>query len=278
MTFALRHHSVVRLIISTVVILVFTTSYLHAQKFSLGVKAGPSISWMYYGDSDNRSTYDSKAKLGYFGSGLIIFPMKKEYSCVIEGGYAQRGRVVEYGNGAYRNDADYNFAEGSLLLRKAFPFRLSKNVRAKMFVNIGPRVSYWLSGKGTIGSTSNDGQAYTAVFEQEYTGLIDFKMYHNNVNRWLFGLDIGVGMQAPIKATQNVLVELRFTSGHTYFGSSEADNAYNFINFQDNLRSNEKILSLSVAYTFDIDLKLAKKGHSTKDKEVKRKPVRRRRG
>ena len=108
--------------------------------------------------------------------------------------------------------------------------------------------------------------------------LGDFKtMYMSNANRLLFGVDIGVGMEAPITKTQRVMMELRFTWGHTYFGSKTSQN-YNKIAWTDsNMQANEKVLSFTLAYMFDMDLRLNKTGRSTKDKETKRKPVRRRR-
>jgi hypothetical protein len=84
-------------------------------------------------------------------------------------------------------------------------------------------------------------------------------------------------MTAPIKKTQRVLVEFRFTWGHTFYGS-RASAYYNWVQFTDNnMRANEKVLSLTAAYIFDFDLREGKKGHSTKDRENNRKPKRKKR-
>jgi hypothetical protein len=59
-------------------------------------------------------------------------------------------------------------------------------------------------------------------------------------------------------------------SGHTFYGAkSSATNRT--LGFTDNLRSNEKFISLTVAYTVDFDLREGKKGRSTRDKETKTK-------
>lgn len=243
-----------------------------AQKFLLGLKGGPLILWTAYGDSDDKAAFDSGVKLGYSLSGIVGFPLKKKYDCIVEGGYAQRGRVLYFNNGFGRNEATYHFADFTLLLRKSFSFNLSKYVVADWYVTIGPNISYWLSGDGTVGTADNDGQAYTVVFDKEYTGLIDNTMYLNDINRWLFGLNFGAGMRAPVGSGRNLYVELRFTSGHTFFGDRNSA-SYNWVAFEDNLRANEKILSLTGAYTINVDLRDRKLGRSTKDKEVKRKPV-----
>lgn len=250
---------------------------VNAQKFSLGVKAGPLVLWSAYGDEFDGRNIDNKLKFGYYGAGLISFPLKNNYSCVIEGGFSQKGRNVRFGGN--QNYATYNFIDAALLLRRSFKFNLGKNIPATWFANIGPHVSYWLGGKGTVGSIGNDGTKYKIQFVDSLLAThTDFNtLYMVDANRWLFGADIGIGMTAPIKSTQRVLIELRFTWGHTFYGGLTSAN-YNWIEFSDrNMRTNERVISLTVAYLWDFDLKERKKGRSNKDKEVHRKPVKKKR-
>lgn len=251
------------------------SSSLFAQNFSLGAKAGPLVLWSPYGDKDDAEGIDNKPKYGFYAAGIINFPLKNNYTCVIEGGFSQKGRHVEF-EGTF-NNSTYYFIDAALLLRKSFKFNLGKNVPATGFFNIGPHISYWLSGKGTLGSIGSDGSDYKVVFVDSLGDDFEFKtMYMVDANRWLFGADIGLGMTAPIKKTQRVLVELRFTWGHTFYGSRTTA-YYNWVQFTDNnMRANEKVLSLTAAYIFDFDLRASKKGHSTKDKENNRKPKRKR--
>lgn len=235
------------------------------------------MTWSVYGDDyDGRNT-DGKLKFGYYGAGIISFPLKDNYSCVIEGGFSQKGRNVRFED--MKNEATYYFIDAALLLRKSFHIQLGKNIPATCFVNVGPHISYWLGGKGVIGDKNGDGVDYKIKFVDTLRlDQADFKtMYMVEANRWLFGADIGIGMTAPIRSTQRVLVEFRFTWGHTFYGG-QTSARYSDINFTDtNMRSNERVLSITAAYMFDFDLREAKKGRSTKDKEVKRKPVKRRR-
>lgn len=247
-----------------------------SQKLSLGVKSGPLVLWTAYGDKDDRAEFDSQVKAGFNVSGIIGFPLKKQYACVIEGGYSQRGRKVYFNEGFSQNNATYRFTDFSLLLQRAYSFNLAQHVVADWYFSIGPHISYWLNGDGVVGSVDNEGQPYTVVFDKEYTGLIDNKMYLNDVNRWLFGINIGAGIQAPLGGARKLNVEVRFISGHTYFGEQNSA-SYSWQNFEDNLRANEKILTLTAAYVVNVDLKDRKQGRSTKDKEVKRKPVKRKR-
>jgi hypothetical protein len=240
------------------------------QKFSMGVKGGLLGNKPALGDKSDRDYYKHKIKLGYQVGGFISFPLKGKYDCVVEGGYAQRGRIFQWGNGSFENNATYKFIDMALLLRREFKFNLGKNVPADWYFNVGPNISYWLSGKGTVGSTTNDGTKYTVAFDKP-ADLGDFNtIFLNDVNRWLFGANVGVGMHAPITKTQRVSIEARFMWGHTYYGERNSS-SYSWVSFEDNLKANEKFLSITAAYTFDFDLQKAKAGRSTKDNEIKKK-------
>jgi hypothetical protein len=261
-----------KLIFSVFISILFLLS-AQAQEFTLGIKAGAHVSQSLFGDRDDGDFFDMNPVIGYQLSGIIGFPLKKNYSCIIEGGFSRHGRDVIFNEGSSKNVATYYYTDAALLLRRGFAVNLGKNVPSQIFVNVGPHINYWLSGTGRVGSTENEGSPYTVVFEQE-PDLSQFdKMYLNNINRWLFGIDIGVGLQAPITQTQKLLVELRFTSGHTFYGDRNSA-TYSWVEFQDNLRANEKVLSLTAAYTFGFNIQKMRTGKSTKDKEVKRKPVR----
>ena len=276
MTTYLRPKIADKWLFSSVFIWLVTTGTIHAQEFTLGLKGGLLISRSFYGDKDDGKAFESQITPGFYAAGIIGFPLKKNYACILEGGISRHGREIIFSNGYGRNKATYNFADAVLLLRKSFRFNLAPNLPTDVYFNIGPHINYWISGKGTIGTTDNDGSPYTVVFEQDVDlGQFD-KMYLNNINRWLFGLDIGVGMQAPITPKQHIAFELRFTSGHTFYGQRNSA-SYSWVEFEDNLRANEKVLTLSVAYTFDFSIQQLRTGKSTKDKEVRRKPVKKNR-
>ena len=247
----------------------FLPSY--CQKFSIGVKAGPLISWGSFGDKEDKAEYSHKIKPGFYAAGLLFFPLKNKYSFQTEFGFSQRGRKITFNKDSWENSATYYFADASMMLRRSFPLNLGPNIPSQWFVNLGPRVSYWISGKGKVdaGGSYN----YTVVFTEmpQEVSEPDFdKMYMRDVNRWLFGIDVGVGFNAPLKQNRKLSTELRFTSGHTFLGTkTSATNRT--LGFSDNLRANEKILTLTVAYTIDLNVQESRKGKSTKDREVKRK-------
>jgi hypothetical protein len=260
------------------VTLLFLCHLGHSQNFSLGVKAGPLLSWASFGDKADRDNFKNKAKPGYFAAGFISFPLKDNYSFQTEVGFSQRGRKVLFSNEEWENNATYYYIDMGMLLRRSFKFNLGKNIPANWFINVGPHINYWLGGKGEV--TAGGSYSYTLVFDKLPTQPTepDFdKMYLQKVNRWLFGIDFGLGFNAPLKNSQRIFTELRFHSGHTFFGTkTSASNRT--LGFEDNLRANQKTISLSVAYVFDFNLREQRKGKSTKDKETHRKiPKRRKR-
>jgi hypothetical protein len=238
-------------------------------KITYGVKAGTTFSTSAFGDKDDKQDFTNQWKFGYFGAGLVNFPLKGNYSFQTEFGFAQRGRKIEFNEGTWFNKANYKFLDGVMLLRKSFPLNWTQNIHGTWFVNIGPRVSYWISGKGKV--TSGGSYDYKVKFSEapDSPDAPDFNtMYMIDVNRWLFGLDFGVGVDAPTTSLQRFVFELRFTSGHTFYG--QRNSAFNrTLGFTDNLRANEKIISISVEYSLTRDVGQNKKGRST-NKDVKK--------
>jgi hypothetical protein len=240
-----------------------------AQNFSLGIKAGVNSTWANFPDSDVRAQFSSGVKLGYTVGGVIEFPLKKRYSFTTEFAYAQKGRKVKFNDDTWQNNATYHFMDFSMALRRSYDVHIKKDVQSRLFFNIGPNIEYWMDGKGTV-STDAVSSPYTVVFNKQPDANFNFN-YVNNVNRWLFGLDVGVGVDANITKTQRLHTELRFTYGHTYLGAKNSSSHVEILGFEDSLQANLKTLSLTVSYMFDFDLKKSKMGRSTKDREIKKK-------
>ena len=95
-----------------------------AQKFSLGVKAGPSITIGRFRDSDLRDIYSNRTKVGFTGGGFISFPLAKDYSFIAEGGFSRKGKKLKFSSNEWTNNAKFNFIDLSMALRKSFDFQL----------------------------------------------------------------------------------------------------------------------------------------------------------
>jgi len=243
-----------------------------AQKYSLGVRAGGAMNWASFRDKDQKDTFSIKPSLGFTLRGLVGFPLKNNYSVIIEGGFTQKSRVLKE-NTLLENHATYRFADGALLLRKAYKFQLGQNIPAEWFFNIGPDVGYWLSGKGYF-TAGGPEYPYNVEFERTPDGDMKY-LYYNSANRLFFSLVLGVGMKAPLKNNTAISAELRFISGHTNLGANKylypvREWYSSLLNYNDTLRMNLKTISLSVAYTYDFDKIESRKGKSTLKKKLKK--------
>jgi len=267
------------------ILFVSVTSFAYSQKYAVGIKAGATLSVSSFGDKDDQDAFTNLWKPGYFFAGLVNFPLKKNFSFQTEAGFSQRGRKIKFNEETWVNEATYHFLDGSMMLRKSYPLKWSSNVRGTWFFNIGPKVSYWLNGNGTITTGGKYVDPADGITKISKGGTYDYKvkfsqspeipdspdfntMYLTDVNRWLFGLDFGLGVDAPTTALQRFVFEVRFTSGHTFYGNRGS--AFNrTLGFTDNLRANEKIISFSIDYTLNKELHEGLKGKST-NKDVKK--------
>ena len=245
----------------------------NAQKFSLGLRAGGSVNWASFRDKYQKDTFSIKPSLGFTVGALVGFPLKNNYSVIIEGGFSQKSRILKDDDGQLENHSTYKFADGTLLLRKSFRFELGKDIPSEWFFNIGPEVGYWLSGKGYF-TAGGPKYPYQIEFDNTPDGDMNY-LYYNSANRMFFGLVLGVGIKAPLKNNTSITTELRFTSGHTNLGRNR--NEYHprewyasLLNYNDTLRMNQKVISISVAYTLDFDKVESRKGKSTLKKKLKK--------
>lgn len=241
----------------------------YSQKFSFGVKASGGFGWAGFGDKDQKDTFSTKPILTYGAGFQIGFPLKNEFQLKLEGGYSREGRRLLFNGKSWDNRTKYNFVEAQMLLQRKFKFYLEKNVPSELFFSVGPDINYWLNSKGSIVvNRNNPGVKYDVVFDETPTS--DFtKMYYNDVNRWLFGLVLGVGFKAPLLRNSAISSELRFVSGHTFLGKRNSS-YIEILGYEDTQFTNMKSLNLVFTYLWELDVKEGKMGKSTLKKKIKR--------
>ncbi len=234
------------------------------QKFSIGVKAGPSVTYIRYPDKDLRNLMKARPKFGYGGSFFINFPLSRtSYTFLAEAGYSVKGRryLIDGVDSLYNNQT-YQFAEMAMALRKSFDWHIAPNVPSKWFFNVGPNIAYWVNGHGKFGKGKFGSTKYDIKFNETPDGDL-YTNYLNNINRWLFGIDLGIGAEAAINNRQRVRLELRGTFGQTYLGKKNGSSSYASLSWVDSLKGNLKTLSITAAYTLEYDMRAMKMGKST---------------
>ncbi|HCW07799.1 MAG TPA: hypothetical protein DGG95_10600 [Cytophagales bacterium] len=233
------------------------------QKFSVGMKAGVLATYTNYVDTGD--SLKSGIKPGFSFGGIVGFPMKKNYTFQVEAGYSKQGRVWKYTPNSDQWSSTYNFIDLSMALKKSFRLKIKENISSNWFFTIGPNVNYWLSGKGKMVPYFGIHQKYSMVFDQKpnysYT-----QIHINEENRWLFGLNFGIGWHFITLKNQKIFTELRLTLGQTYLGKRHSETLGGTPSISDemSLKCNLKTLNFSVGYIFDRDLQKGKMGKSTK--------------
>jgi hypothetical protein len=241
----------------------------YSQKFSFGFKASGGFSWAGFGDKDQKDTFATRPMLSY-GAGIQIgFPLKNEFQLKLEGGYSREGRRLLFNDKLWDNRTTYNFIEAQMLLQRKFKFYLQKNVPSELFFSVGPDINYWLNSKGALVVNKNKpGTKYDVIFDETPTS--DFtQMYYNDMNRWLFGLVLGVGFKAPLRGKNSISSEIRFVSGHTFLGKRNSS-YIEILGYEDTQFTNLKSLNLVFTYTWDLDVKEGRMGKSTLNKKIKK--------
>lgn len=238
-------------------------------QYSLGICGGPNITYSTYGNRETHKRFRPGAVVGYSVGAFVKFPLKDRYSFITELSYAQKGRSTNF-NDNWNNRTVFHFVDAAMALRKSFKVKLKENLPLNVFIGAGPNIEYILNARGRIKVTPGGQSKYDVVFNG--TPDSDFSNnYYVDANRWLFGLDLRAGGDAPLLRNQRIYVELRFTWGQTFLGKKNSVSYLEIIGFEDDLKFNMKTLNLVAYYAFDFDMKRSRMGKSTKEKEVKRK-------
>lgn len=265
--------SVVHLLIVLFILLCVHNSY--AQKYSLGLKAGASLTWPGFGDPEAKEIFNRRVKPGFQAGFIIGFPLKHNYDLLLEGGFSQRGRILTFNKDhSWKNEMTMQMTDMSIALRRSFKFMLWKNTPAEGFVNLGPEINYWLSAKGHISTTDGPKYRYDVIFDTEAPADGGYYMTMKDINRWLFSIGLGFGLKTHLQKKKHLTTEVRFLSGHTFLGKPNSSFMDRYIwgdgNMQDTMKTNLKTVTFTVAYTVDFDKVDLRKGKSTIKKRMKK--------
>lgn len=233
-------------------------------QIGIGIKAGPQVVGVGFSQSETKSNYDKKLKLGFQIGAVTNFYINDKVTLVMELNYSMKGRNVQIKEANMENNATYHFIDYPVLFRYSKEFQDRTLGKFIGYFNIGPNFSYWLGGNGTLkgGELENIGDS-----ELEYD--IEFSsnknvfgvMYIEEPNRIQVGIDLGVGMIFDLLDDKTITVDFRYSWGHTNYG--EIDGAVTkLLTFQDDLRFSNQIFAISAIYMWNINLNSKNKGKS----------------
>lgn len=241
----------------------------------VGPIAGGQLSWTKFDNRDLYDAYRAKPVIGYHAGVNFSLKVRKRFFLHTSVLYSTKGKTLEgKADPLLTNQVRYNYIDIPVIYAIDFRAGLSNGKAFKFYLGVGPNVSYWLGGKGTLYNSDLDENAEYASRDLEYT--IQFgngqterspnEMYVEDPNRIQLGLNVASGLVFEPQPNQRVLVMLRYELGHSFL-STTGNGIFGPTYYEDILQSRNKGIRLSVSYMVDLKIENRKKGRST----VKRK-------
>lgn len=252
-----------------IVLLICVLSNPVFSQILVGPVVGGNYSWTSFADKDLKDTYNVRGVFGYHAGAQLSFKVRKRFflhSALI---YSTKGRTMKSTEDAqFDYKTQYTFIEMPVTYAVDFKARLGNSREFKYFFGLGPNISYWLGGKGTLANSDLkeehiDKLSYKIVYDGVTTD--DNEMMVERPNKLQLGLNAVAGLVFEPADRQRVMITLRYELGHTYLGKSDGVIANTY--FKDPLQSTNQGVRVSIAYLYDLKTDDRNKGRSTIDRK-----------
>jgi len=241
----------------------------------IGPTAGANYSWTTFGDKDFKRDFKVKPVFGWHAGAHISYRVRKRFFLHTSLIYSTKGKEM---TGKTEDNEDlklkirYNYIELPILYTVNFRGTLSKKP-FKYFLGIGPNVSYWLGGKGTIENTDTyefgeDGPVvdFKIKFHKNPYNANEHEMVVESPTRVQLGLNFTAGFVFEPARDRELFLTFRYELGHSYL-ARQGFGGFKPTYYQENLQIRNMGFRVSLAYLIDLKIDQRKKGRSTFDKK-----------
>lgn len=244
----------------------------------VGPIAGGQYSWTKFDESRHYDAYDLKGHWGWHAGANFSMKVRNRFFLYTSILYSTKGRKVEgVQDRMLTNTVRYDYIEMPILYAVDFRARLENGKEFKYFLGIGPNVSYWLGGKGTLYNSDLAESAefgdrsleYTIAFRDEDSEPRMGEMNVIEPNRMQLGLNLATGFVLEPLPRQRILMLLRYELGHSFL-SRTSNGTFVPTYYEDVLQSRNKGVRLSLSYMIDLRIEDRKRGKSTVKPNKKR--------
>lgn len=265
----------------TVLLFFLLISQIAYSQVLVGATAGGNFSWMSFGDKGLKNTYSISPVFGYHFGGHVSFKVRKRFFLHTSLIYSTKGMVMkgkkeenDAEDDLYRLTARYNYIEMPILYTAYFKGTLRGGKVYKFSLGIGPNISYWLGGKGTVENDdthefSTGVTDYKIVFNKDPFTAKENEMVVEDPTRIQLGLNLAAGFLFEPARDREILLTVRYEIGHSYL-SRESVGSFGPTYFEQPLKIKNQGFRVSLAYTIDLKLETRKKGKSTVDPKKRR--------
>jgi hypothetical protein len=249
---------------------------------------GPKVGYHYtihnYQDEDYTDIYDISNTHSYEAGIAVTYEASDRYAVHGELFFEkQKNRVRSKEGFQVDSESTFNYLSFPILLRVSMG-----RSPVHWYLNGGPKLSYWLSGSGRIATEEFDETApelldsdgfleYDLAFKgRNADGLSNQTFFVNDANRIQYSLTAGGGFYLDLANGARMMFDFRYNWGHSNMGfnlepprtsgqylsfGSEIDLPDN--GYSENYEFSMSSISFSIAYMFEYNTELKRKGSST---------------
>lgn len=251
------------------VLLLFGFETINAQ-ILVGPVVGSHIGWASYDDRDLKDFYKSSPTYGFHAGGSIAFRVQKRFFLQTSILYTQKEKkITGGGDGMFSHSLRNRYIDMPILYTAEFKARFKRDRVYKWYLGIGPNVSYWLGGRGSLRNSELDESLieelnYKVTFgKQEEIG--ENEMNVAQPNRLQLGLNVSAGLIFEPMGIHKFMLTTRYEHGHSFL-SRESNGVYGLpgvLYYEDELKVRNNAFVVSLYYFIDLKIEDRKKGKST---------------
>jgi hypothetical protein len=242
---------------------------LQAQ-YWFGPKAGMSYSHFIYQNQDyQKDSIQVTPTYNFEVGGVVVYQATDMFSVQGEIYYERINRTLRSDPTQVTevySKMTHHFISVPMLFRVSFG-----REPIHYYLDGGIKLKYWVGGNGEIVSGEEefgDGpdEIKKIVFKQSKSNTVDGVYAVPDANIMQFGLSVGGGIYLDLVTNGRLLLDAKYTFGHSNMGfNGNQDFSNDVTGYVERFTFRANTLSLSLAYLFQFDQKLQKKGSSTSD-------------
>lgn len=255
---------------------------VHGQ-ILVGPIAGGQVCFVNFENKDNKDLYRVNPDFGYHAGGSIAFRVRKDFFLQTSVLYSQKGKNLKgKADSLFRQTTTYRYIEAPILFTKELKLKFGQSRFYKVYLGVGPQVSYWLGGKGVLANSELNENGinppeYDLPYHVTFTGkdpdeVADDEMNVQLPNRIQLGLNFSAGMILEPDRFNRFMISAQFSMGHSFL-SDESQGDFGLpgvLFYKDDLHTRFHVISLSAAYFIDLQTETKDKGKSTINQKKRR--------
>lgn len=268
---------IVKIGVPILFLLLLTGAEVADAQILVGPVVGANYSWVSFGEKELNDQYKITGKYGFHFGAHCAFRVRKRFFLHSSLIYSTKGRKMEGKESPLVYDMTYRYIELPLVYTAYFKGHLGKK-EFKYSLGIGPNLSYWLGGKGTIENDDTHEHAngnvvvpVHIVFNKAPESATQHEVVVQDPTRLQLGLNFTAGFLLEPVPDREIVLTVRYELGHSYL-SKEGYGAFdpNLTEFQEPLKVRNQGFRVSVAYLIDLKVENRKRGKSTNDPKKRR--------